>query len=162
MFELVAPDAARREGLLDAHREWGPGLHEDGFGIAAEDDLETIVGFTTWLDRIRTGAGQLWWVVDGDDVLGGIALRADGDRRVAEHGHLGYGVRPSARGRGVASWAVAEVLDIAREAKRCEVVATCFDNNTASIRTIEKCGGRLASTVDRGGVCVRRYLFGFG
>jgi predicted acetyltransferase len=162
MLELVAPDATRREEFLEARREWGPGQHEDGFGIAADDDLESAAGFTSWIDRLRSGSGRLWWIVDGSAVLGGIALRADGDPRVETLGHVGYGIRPSARGRGVASWALAQVLARARASGAREVVAVCRIDNLASIRTVEKCGGRRGCTARLGGSLVQHFIFELG
>lgn len=158
MLQLAKPDITRRDALLDAHREWGPGLHEDGFGIGPNDDLDSITGFGVWVDKVRSGPGEVWWVVESDEILGGIALRADRYPHADTHGHLGYGVRPSARARGIASWAVARVLDRARSQARSEVVAVCVEGNVASIRTIEKAGGQLVATVRRAGaVSVCRY-----
>jgi hypothetical protein len=52
MPELIAPtprlEAARRE----AHEEWGPGVHEDGFGLWPSDDVDSSTGFATWLTRL--------------------------------------------------------------------------------------------------------------
>ncbi len=33
--------------------EWGPGLHEDGFGITPDDDVNTVDGFRAWVARIE-------------------------------------------------------------------------------------------------------------
>jgi GNAT superfamily N-acetyltransferase len=107
MLTLVAPDVALHASWLAAHREWGPGLHEDGFGIAAEDDVDTVEGFSRFVERVRTRpTARLWWVLDDDLVVGGIALRHADAPNVLKHGHLGYGVRPSWRGKGVATWAL--------------------------------------------------------
>lgn len=58
-------------------------------------------------------------------------------------GHIGYGVRPSARRRGLATWALGETLDRARELGLTRVLVTCDDSNVASARTIEGNGGVL-------------------
>lgn len=147
---------------LRRHDEWGPGLHEDGFGIGAGDDLEPEAGFTSCIGRLRSGPGRLWWIVEGDVVLGGIALRAPEHSQAEKIGHLGYGIRPSARGRGVASWAPMQVLIRARAGGRAEVFAVCRDANIASIRTVEKCGGRQVAIAHLGATPVRHYLFELG
>ncbi|MEV0686466.1 hypothetical protein AB0I35_21615 [Nocardia sp. NPDC050378] len=41
MPELIAPDVRWRTAWLDAHDEWGPGTHEDGFGLSAEDEVDS-------------------------------------------------------------------------------------------------------------------------
>nr|WP_281379677.1 GNAT family N-acetyltransferase [Flexivirga oryzae] len=133
-------------------------MHEDGFGIGADDDVESEAGFAQWLDKLCSGPGSLWWIVGDEVVVGGIALRAERDERAAEHGHLGYGVRPSARGRGVASWAVDRVLEHARRQGRFDLIAVCRDDNLASIHTLEGCGGRFQARFQRGDVGLRRYV----
>ena len=77
-------------------------------------------------------------------MLGGIGLRHRLDDEV---GHLGYGIRPSARRRGLASWALGEMLVEARAALGVDrVLVTCLADNAASARTIERCGGVLDGT----------------
>ena len=159
-LELVVPDAARHEAWLAGHREWGPGRHEDGFGIGPDDEVESVEGFEAWVHRLhgRTSA-RMWWIVDGDAVLGGVALRLGGDQ-VARLGHVGYGVRPTARGRGVATWALGEVLGRARGLGLPRLLVVCRDDNPASIATIERHGGALEAVVDEDHGRVRRYWIG--
>src|SRR3954447_4029356 len=51
--------------------------------------------------------GSPRWIVEDGRVLGGIALRHIFDDDI---GHIRYGVRPSARRRGLAGWALGEML----------------------------------------------------
>jgi predicted acetyltransferase len=45
--------------------------------------------------------------VEGDRVPGGIAMRHElDDVLLHAGGHIGYGIRPSARRRGLATWAL--------------------------------------------------------
>jgi predicted acetyltransferase len=158
MLTLVAPDVALHASWLAAHREWGPGLHEDGFGIAAEDDVDTVEGFSRFVERVRTRpTARLWWVLDDDLVVGGIALRHADAPNVLKHGHLGYGVRPSWRGKGVATWALGEVLGRAPAVGLQQVLLVCLDDNVASIKTIEHHGGLLDEVVMHDGIRLRRY-----
>ena len=158
MLELVLPDVARRAAWLASHREWGPGLHEDGFGIGPDDDVGSADGFATWVSRLRSlPAARLWWIVDGEAVLGGIALRTVTNDKVRRLGHVGYGIRPSARGRGIATWAVGEVLPHARTAGLSRLLLVCLDDNVGSIRTIERNGGVLEKVSDDGHGVVRHY-----
>jgi predicted acetyltransferase len=143
---------------LESHREWGPGQHEDGFGVGPDDDVNSTRGFAAWVNRLLSRPGHLWWIVDGDAVVGGIVLRPFTDERVLRVGHVGYGVRPSARGRGIATWALDQVLGHAREAGMDRVLLVCRDENVASSRVIERCGGVLERTVEpEQGLLERRY-----
>ncbi|MBW4076915.1 MAG: GNAT family N-acetyltransferase [Acidobacteria bacterium] len=140
------------------HREWGPGLHEDGFGLGQDDEVESLEGFSTWVSRLcsRPNA-RMWWIMEGDDVLGGIALRSESSDKVPQLGHVGYGVRPSARGRGVATWAMGAILVHARSAGLGRLLLVCLDDNVNSIRIIERYAGVLEGVVAEGHSLVRRY-----
>jgi predicted acetyltransferase len=99
----------------------------------------------------------MWWIVDGEAVLGGIALRTGTDDKVLRLGHVGYGVRPSARRRGIATWAVGQVLPHARTAGISRLLLVCRDDNLGSIKTIERHGGVLDRVRDDGRAVVRHY-----
>lgn len=88
---------------------------------------------------------------------GGIALRHQLNEVT---GHIGYGIRPSARGRGLATWALGEMLDHASSLGMGRVMLGCLGDNVASIKTIEHQGGVLAEVVDKGDRSVRRYWIG--
>ncbi|WCN84150.1 hypothetical protein [Micromonospora sp. LH3U1] len=45
MPELVAPTVHLHAAWLEAHDEWGPGLHEDGFGLRSTDEVRSPEGF---------------------------------------------------------------------------------------------------------------------
>lgn len=158
MLELVTPSVARQSAWLEAHREWGPGLHEDGFGLGPDDDVESSLGFSEWVERLRSlRHARMWWIVDGDTVLGGVALRTASNGAALRLGHVGYGVRPSARGRGVATWAVGELRSHARAAGLDRLLLVCGDGNPSSIAVIERNGGTLEAVVNDGRGPERRY-----
>ncbi|QLY30183.1 GNAT family N-acetyltransferase [Nocardia huaxiensis] len=162
MRELVVPTVRLHRAWLEARAEWGPGLHEDGFGLRAADEVESAVGFGMWVGRLRweedrseEGGGRCTyrWIVEDGRVLGGIALRHRDNR----YGHIGYGVRPSARRRGVATWALREMLGEARGIGLGRVLLVCEAGNAASAMTIERNGGVLEREQDTEHGVVRRY-----
>jgi hypothetical protein len=53
VLQLIHPTASLYEAWMEAHLEWGPGLHEDGFGLTATDDVDTVDGFTRWVDQLH-------------------------------------------------------------------------------------------------------------
>jgi predicted acetyltransferase len=145
---LVAPSHDLRDAWLDCRIEWGPGLHEDGFGLTADDDVESAQGSSDWVDRLRSDAECTYrWIVEGERVLGGVALRHDGHELADRFGHIGYGVRPSERGRGVASWAVHELLRLAADLGMTRVAAVCEVGNAASTATLERAGGQRVDCI---------------
>lgn len=90
-----------------------------------------------------------FWYVDGDEFLGAISVRHPLNALLeAWGGHIGYAVRPSARGQGHASAMLAAVCDWVRANLPLDRVTLHVNaNNTASIRVIEKAGGTLEATV---------------
>lgn len=166
MPELVAPTTRLYAAWREAHEEWGPGLHEDGFGLQPWDEVDSPDEFAAWVawlvsqaDPLATGgAGCTYrWIVEDDRVLGGIALRHGTNDYVRRFGHIGYGIRPSARGRGLATWALGRMLDEARRLGRDRVLVVCAADNVASARTIERNGGVLEGVEETEYGSARRY-----
>jgi predicted acetyltransferase len=93
--------------------------------------------------------GTYLWMVDDEpgqspQVVGRISLRHSLTPWLLEvGGHIGYAVRPSARGRGHATRALALMLPVAAERGLTEVLVTCDDTNVASRAVIERNGGVL-------------------
>jgi len=167
--ELIAPTVRLHSAWLKAHAEWGPGLHEDGFGLGPSDEVDSPAGFAAWVARladqsdpartVEVGRHRCTyrWIVEGDRVLGGVALRHGDDDYVRWAGHIGYGIRPCARGRGLASWALGRMLDEARVHGVDRLLAVCAVDNVASVKTIERCGGVFEGIRDTKFGPVRRY-----
>ena len=72
-------------------------------------------------------------------------------------GHIGDGIRPSERGKGLGTRMIALALDKCRELGIGRVLMCCDSDNFASARTIEKNGGVLENVVVGGGARVKRY-----
>jgi predicted acetyltransferase len=155
MPRLIAPTTTLHAEWLEAHEEWGPGLHEDGFGLEPTDEVKSAEGFARWVDRVNANSENATsrWIMEGDRVQGAIALRHHHNDRT---GHIGYGIRPSARGQGLATWALGQILNEARARHMDRVLLICTTNNHASAKTIEANGGILESTTDPNSP-VRRY-----
>ncbi|GLZ75463.1 hypothetical protein Afil01_02700 [Actinorhabdospora filicis] len=90
-------------------------------------------------------AAQRTYVLTRDgEVLGEFRLRPDIAEPFEEHnGHIGYNLRPSARGRGLGTRGLALVLDEARRLGVPGVLLTVEGANEESVRVILKNGGRL-------------------
>ena len=169
MPELIAPTVRLHAAWLEAHHEWGPGFHEDGFGLHPSDDVDSPAGFAAWVARLTdqadpakpVDAGRVHctyrWIVEDARVLGAIALRHELNDRLMLLGHIGYGIRPSARRRGLATWALGLMLGEARELGLDRVLIVCEAGNLASAKTIEHHGGILEGVHDAACNPVRRY-----
>ncbi len=169
MPELIAPTTRLHKAWLAARDDWGPGVHEDGFGIEAGDEVDSAEGFASWVARLAgssdpetpAAAGAFGctfrWIVEGDEVLGGIALRRGDSDFNLRMGHIGYGIRPTARRRGLATWALGAMLEEARALGMDKVLIVCEADNEASAKTAERNGGVLEAVEDTEFGPVRRY-----
>jgi predicted acetyltransferase len=97
--------------------------------------------------------------VRGDQIVGRTSIR----HRLNEYltnvgGHIGFGVRPSWRRRGVATSILRQSLQVTDRLGVRRVLLTCRIDNTGSARVIESLGGVLDDIREDGsGTAVRRY-----
>ena len=170
MAELIAPTARLRASWLRSRDDWGRGVHQDGAGLRPGDDVDRPDGFAAWVRRLLSESDPAvppvpgwvhctyWWIVEDDEVLGAVALRHELNELLLEGGgHIGYGVRPSARRRGLASFALGGVLPYAAKLGLTRVLVTCNVTNEGSRRTIERHGGELDDIRDTELGRMRRY-----
>lgn len=161
MPELILPTVDLHAAWLEAWDDWGRDTHQDGSGMQLGKDLDTPEGFAAWVEDLLRRSDHTtpladgyvhathWWIVEDGNYLGAISLRHElNDFLLRAGGHIGYGIRPSARGRGLATWALATVLDEARALGLQRVLVTCDETNLASARTIERNGGQLEDIRD--------------
>lgn len=175
MPSLIAPTTRLRAAWLASRADWGAGAHQDGAGLTPDDDVDSPEGFAAWVARLLAQADEsaplepgrvpasYWWIVEDGQVLGAISLRHElNDFLLRAGGHIGYGIRPSARRRGLASWALREVLEVARQRGLERVLLTCDESNLGSRRVIEGAGGVLEDVRDTELGRTRRYWIALG
>ncbi len=172
MPELIVPDARLHASFLRAHAEWA-GAVQDGAGIHDGDDVVSPEGFARFVASLvaaettprRPGlvTDTYRWIVEDDEYLGSISFRHELTDWLRDFGgHIGYGIRPSARGRGIATWALGRTLDLARSRGYERVLVVCREDNAASARVIERNGGRLEDRRRNGDQLLRRYWIALG
>jgi len=89
-----------------------------------------------------------YWGTLGDTVVGQVSLRHRLNAELAElGGHIGYNVRPSFRGRGLAKEMLRQVLATPKAKEIGRLLLTCAPDNVASNRTIRANGGVLERTI---------------
>jgi predicted acetyltransferase len=138
--------------------------------LALEADLAGPEAFSAWVEQLQqqsdtsvaVGEGRVhathWWIVEGDSYLGAIDLRHYLNAFLLDAGgHIGYSIRPSARRRGLATWALGAVLPEARALGLDRVLVTCDDDNIGSARSIERNGGVLEDVRSTDAGIKRRY-----
>ena len=180
MLSLIVPDTSRHGDWKAAFDEFGA-TAKDGTGFSAAERVDTSPqGFENYVaDRARqrdpsaaTAEGKVhctyFWVLDGPrpgegEIVGFLALRhALSDVLFTMGGHIGYSVRPSARGRGIAAGALKLGLAEAAKLGIDHVLVCCSVDNPASRAVIEKCGGHFEEVREHPAIPgpSRRYWFG--
>lgn len=101
-----------------------------------------------------------FWLMEGDHVVGASSLRHRLTPKLRiSGGHIGYGIRPSARGRGLGTAILGLTLERAARIGIDSALVTCADTNAASAAVIVANGGELEArefNAERGEV-MRRY-----
>ena len=150
-MELRRPKLEDREKILEMLADFeATGSRQDGFFGGAdfvyEDWLETIQlaeaglglpqGFVPYIQLISFAA-------DGQAV-GFLNLRLRlNDYLLQEGGHIGYSIRPSARGQGFAKEQLRQGLQVAKSKNIKRALVTCDCDNAASRAVILANGGAL-------------------
>lgn len=162
---LIRPTVALREAFLQALTESD---RHDGAGI---ETLQGPEDFEAWIELLNAEEHtpqqpghvtcSYWWITDGADYLGAIALRHELNEYLYNFGgHVGYSVRPAYRRRGIASEALRQVVTRAHERGMERLLLTCDSDNIGSQRTIVANGGVLEDTRQRadGAVTLRYWI----
>lgn len=148
MARLSQPTVRVRASYLAAVEEYrAEGGYLDFDGL----DINTSAAFARYVDQLRRDpVGQprlpamtlLWWV-DGRDYLGRISLWHELSGGIEDSGHVGYDIRPSARGRGHATAMFGAALPALRRLGINPALVSTDTGNLTSRRVIEINDGQL-------------------
>lgn len=151
-LELVKPAVEHGPAyleMLDEHLQAGEEYGYNNTELARVDFAQ----FVREMEEEATGIGlppnipgqQTYLLLkDGATVLGEIRFRPElAPPYERWNGHIGYNIRPFQRGKGYATRQLALLLEEARKLGLAGVSLTIEDENPASVRVIEKNGGKL-------------------
>lgn len=133
-------------------------LPHDDFGslISLLSDYAKGVNLPDWLVPNTT-----YWLVANGEIVACSHLRHNLNEALEQAGgHIGLGVRPSYRGKGLSKLLLKLTLAEANKKGIQQVHIHCFDDNKASIALIEGVGAKLQSTFvgEDGAKNVHRYV----
>ncbi len=164
-YQLVRPSAMYERSYADYIRELGDEerypfpldyAHDDFPALLRRlDDLERGLNVPEGFVRSST-----YWLVQGDELVGVSSLRHTLNERIRHMGgHIGLGIRPSRRGRGLGSLLLGMTIAEARQRGITPIHIHCHKHNAASARMIVSNGGVLESEVPEPGSehVVQRY-----
>lgn len=138
-----------------------PKNHSDYAGYEKHIVTSQKPEYFKWLREDRLGIGlkkgqvpqTVWWGIVGTRVVGRISFRHKLNAQLKIHGgHIGYAVRPSARGKGYATRMLGLVLKKVQKMGYKKLLLTCDATNIASRKTIEANGGKLTKQINVDGI----------
>ncbi|HEV8020036.1 MAG TPA: GNAT family N-acetyltransferase [Candidatus Lustribacter sp.] len=144
--------------MRDAFMAAGDDEWTGGAVVAHSDPVAYLETIRSWSDGENLppnwGPADCYFIFAGDVAIGQLDVRHPLTEHLTQYGgHIGYHVHPAYRNRGVATWALRAALEMLAAKGVSEALLTCGHDNAASIRVIEKCGGRRIADSMR-----RRYL----
>jgi len=107
-----------------------------------------------WIVEDRTARQDLYFLMSGDSILGAVSIRYQCD---PVDGHVGFGIRPSQRGRGYGTKLLALALPILNRYGIDPAAVSCAKENAASARVIIRNGGIFVREVVDEGETVQIY-----
>lgn len=161
---LRKPTLADKESYLEYIQAWG---NDFIYPTASSTNTRT---FEELIERIdldeknmidpttRVPATTFILIDENQEIYGSINLRYFLNEDLFKYnGHIGYGIKPDKRRQGYGKLMLSKVLEIAKEHHMNQVLITCNDENIASYKTIEACGGVLENKVYKTDGYIRRY-----
>jgi predicted acetyltransferase len=163
IVKLVDPSIARREAFISLAQDWrGHGV--DRYALAIENFDEYLARLQQFQDPAIVPPGWVpgreFWLDHDGELVACVRLRFRLTAALeAEGGHIGFDVRPSARGRGFGTAALRLVLPEAQRLGLDRVLLTADADNVPSVKVIERNGGVLSGEAisARSGKPIKQY-----
>jgi predicted acetyltransferase len=129
--------------------------------VGWEEDFEWFIALLEQeIAHNKNGVNShLFFLVENGKILGSIQIRhhINHPNLIETGGHIGYGIRPSERGKWYGQQMLALALQEAKKIGLENVLIACYDDNFWSRWVIEKNGGVLEWCVLQNGRKKRRY-----
>ena len=148
-MELRKPTISDEKILMDYIKEH----YDNGEMSISASNMLPLMKYNEWIEKLKRdevgtdlewGMSETYILVDNDRVLGILNIRYNpSDEIVQKYGHIGYGVRPSERRKGIATYLLKEALIKCIEKGLTEVTLGCYKDNLGSSKTIIKNNGIL-------------------
>ncbi|WP_369903214.1 GNAT family N-acetyltransferase [Bacillus manliponensis] len=166
-LRLVKPTVALQNEYLQFHKEWKESGELMVPWVISKDPTHFPEMVQSLLDaeqgknipKTWVPDSTYWLVTEENHVIGAVNIR----HQLTEHllnvgGHIGYGIRPSERGKGYATKLLALSVKKAKELGITNILVVCDESNIASEKTILHNGGRRDDDfIEENGNVVRRY-----
>ncbi|OAZ42112.1 GNAT family N-acetyltransferase [Paenibacillus polymyxa] len=147
---LVEPDRRWKDTYLSFYEEWKKSQDQMVPWVISIEPYD-FEGMLTFLNQQKNGIGlsegwvksSTYWLMDADDqIVGAVNIRHDlNEHLLNAGGHIGYGIRPSARENRYAVTMLSLALGKAKELGVSRALVVCDSDNISFKRTILRNGG---------------------
>lgn len=149
LIYFIRPSKLYEKKILDFKNEF---IANDESVISGGELLDKL-NFDEWISYVQknsdiTTVSSDWVLTDvffayeDNKIVGVISFRHKLNDFLKNWGHIGYSVRPSARGNGIATWMLSQVIIHAKNIGLSSLQLSCYEDNIASTKTILKNGGQ--------------------
>src|SRR5690554_1653524 len=162
--QLVLPSATYEVSYRNYIHELGD---EERYPFPLDFDHSDFAAMLQKLDDFQQGVNlpegfvpsSTYWLVRGEELIGVTNIRHYLNDRIRHAGgHIGLGIRPSARGKGMGNLLMQLSIEKAQALGANPVHIHCYKDNLASAHAIMRNGGELESEITDGDKVVQRYL----
>ncbi|MEJ8766936.1 GNAT family N-acetyltransferase [Oceanobacillus sp. HCA-5259] len=147
---LAHPTMDLKEEYIDFYQEWKES-GEEMIPFVIKKNPVDFQSMLKYLSDCKKGiepqeiwipASSTYWLMDNNEIVGVVNIR----HRLTEllfkaGGHIGYGIRPSKRGKGYATEILSLALEKSKELNLDKILLVCNSTNAASKKVILKNGG---------------------
>ncbi|MBF7073990.1 GNAT family N-acetyltransferase [Glaciecola sp. MH2013] len=152
-MELVKPCLRYKQSYISYIQELG---EEERYPFPLDFDHSDFVAMLQRNEDFAKGVNipqgyvpsSTWWLVHNEEIIGVVNLRHylnDNIKHIG--GHVGLGIRPSYRGRGLSTKLLGLCMNEAKLLGISALHVHCYESNIASMSMIKSCGGELHSIV---------------
>lgn len=165
-YRLAEPSPEMEQAYIDYITEWENAGEEIVPYASRRDNSDFKHLLNRWKseasDAVRAKGlvpATLYFLIDeGGRIYGAVHVRHELNEYLLKYGgHIGYGIRPSERKKGIGAVMLSLVLPTVKRLGIDKVLVTCDKGNLASAKTILKNGGILENEVSDGNSIVQRY-----
>ena len=171
MLKLIKPNKEFYDKYKEMMDEW----YTDGSRIApwplrmeysSEEQFKEMLNRVEEIERGENlgpfSSSTTYWLYDDekDNLIGASNLRHYlTEEGIKLFGHIGYGIRPKERRKGYGTILLKMTLQEAKNRNIDRVLLGAYEDNVASWKLMEKCGGKHENTVidEETGKPVKRY-----
>ena len=163
-MKLVTPSAVYQQSYLDYIAELG---NEERYPFPLDFDHHDFSQMLTRIEGFASGESlpdgyvqsSTFWLIDNEQIVGVTNIRHRLNDAIKHcGGHIGIGIRPSQRGKGIGRELMQMSINYLQQLNVRSIHIHCYKQNLASSKMIQACAGRLDSELVDGDQIVQRYI----